>query len=95
MLVVWEITLVVILPRSDYEITLTIGSDSFIQNNSNSTLLIEDLEVGDLTANNTGLFIDFSNPGSPRDLFDIASNTGEGDWGFQSYLDECRCFFCL
>ncbi|VEP17782.1 hypothetical protein H1P_6420002 [Hyella patelloides LEGE 07179] len=70
----------------DYEIELKIGENTFIQNNSNSTLLIEDLEVGDLTASSTELLIDLTDPGSPQDLFDIASLSGEGDFGLISYL---------
>jgi hypothetical protein len=42
----------------NYEIEVAIGANSFVQNNSNSNLLIESLEVGDLTADNTGLYID-------------------------------------
>ena len=42
----------------NYEIEVAIGANSFVQNNSNSNLLISSLEAGDLTADNTGLYID-------------------------------------
>lgn len=71
----------------DYEIELTIGADTFTQTPSNSNLVVDDLEVGDLTANSSGLFLDFRSPASgSRDLFDITSNSGDGNWGFQSFF---------
>lgn len=74
----------------NYEIEVAIGANSFVQNNSNSNLLIESLEVGDLTADNTGLYIDFSDPSNSQDLFEISKikpegDFSEGDWGFLSY----------
>ena len=75
----------------DYEIEVAIGANSFVQNNSNSNLLIESLEVGDLTADNTGLYIDFSDPSNSQDLWEISKikpegDFSEGDWGFLSYF---------
>ena len=69
----------------NYEIEVAIGANSFVQNNSNSNLLISSLEVGDLTADNTGLYIDFSDPSNSQDLFEISKIKPEGDWGFLSY----------
>ena len=71
----------------DYEIELTIGVNTFTQTPDNSNLVVDHLEVGDLTANSSGLFLDFRSPASgSRDLFDITStNSSGGNWGFQSF----------
>lgn len=63
----------------NYEIELNVEENTFTLNNSNSTLFIRDLEVGDLTASSTDLFIDLSDPvDSNGDIFEITRNAGDG-----------------
>jgi hypothetical protein len=69
----------------NYQLNLIIGGKTFTAINSNSTLSIQSLEVGDLTANNTGLFLDFRNPVDTQDVFDIMSTSSEGGLGILSY----------
>jgi hypothetical protein len=71
----------------NYQLNLIIGGKTFTAINSNSTLSIQSLEVGDLTANNTGLFLDFRNPNpiDAQDVFDIMSTSSEGGLGILSF----------